>query len=109
MFLLIICLFTFVYLLNRIRAKKLDVKYTLPWLLLDGMMMLMAVFPNIVVWLSRMLGILTPSNMVFFAALIFLLIIVFYMSHTISRLNSEIKELAQRIALSEIKDDNGED
>ncbi len=102
-FLLIVCLAALAYLISRIRSKRLDIKYTLPWLLLDLLMFIIAAFPRIISWLSYLLGIITPSNMVFFAALIFLLIIVFVMSRTISRLNNEVKELAQRIALDEAK------
>lgn len=101
--LIIICLAALVYLLYKLRARKLELKYTLPWLTLDLVMFLMALFPKTVVWLCHLLGIATPSNMVFFAALLFLLMIVYFMSRTIARLNNEIKELAQRLALDEVK------
>ena len=99
--LVIICLAALVYLINRIRSRRLDTKYALPWLALDLLMLIMTLLPQGIVWLSRFLGILTPSNLVFLAALLFLLAIVFLMSRTISRLNNEVKELAQRIALDE--------
>ncbi len=101
-FLLAICLVALVYLIYKIRSKRLDIKYTLPWLALDLIMFIIAAFPGCIHWMCRLLGIATPSNMVFFAALLFLLVIVFIMSRTISRLNNEVKELTQRIALNEV-------
>ncbi len=99
--LIIICISTFIYLFYKMKTKKVDVKYTMPWLLLDFVMLIMAIFPDILVILRNILGIQTVSNAVFFAALLFLLAIVYIMSRTISRLNNEIRELAQRIALYE--------
>lgn len=100
-FLIVICVLAFAYLFVRMRKKRVDVKYTLPWLFLDILMLLMAVFPKALVGICRFLGIQTVSNAVFFSALLFLLVIVYIMSRTISRLNNEIRELTQRIALNE--------
>lgn len=104
-FLISICIIAFLYLFYKMKKKRVDVKYTLPWLFLDFLMLLSAVFPGGLMWISRMIGIKTVSNAVFFAALIFLLVIVYIMSRTISRLNNEIRALAQRIALNEINND----
>ena len=104
--LIIICLVAMIYLVCKLRAKTLELKYTLPWLMLDLVMLFMALFPKTVIWLCHLLGIVTPSNMVFFAALLFLLMIVYFMSRTISRLNNEIKELAQTLALNKTGNEN---
>ena len=67
-------------------------------------MLILALFPEGLQWFCRFFGIRTVSNAVFFAALIFLLVIVYVMSRTISRLNNEIRALTQRIALNEFTD-----
>ena len=102
LFLFAICISAFLFLVHRMRKKGADVKYTLPWLLLDVLMILMVAFPNAIGWICRRIGIQTVSNAVFFAALLFLLVIVYIMSRTISRLNNEIRILAQKFALEEI-------
>ena len=94
----------FVYLVHEIRAKKVDIRYILPWLVLDFILFQAVTFPNGVKWICNLLGIQTPSNMVFFFGIIFLLFIVFSLTLTVSKLNDEIKELTQRIALYEAKD-----
>ena len=91
----------FVYLIHKIRSRKADIKYILPWLMLDLLLLLAVAFPNLIKGICILLGIQTPSNMVFFFGIIFLLFIVFSLTLTVSRLNNEIKELTQRIALNE--------
>ena len=99
----------FIYLILKIKSKKVDIKYILPWLLLDLILLLAVAFPGMVKWICSLLGIQTPSNMVFFFGIIFLLFIVFSLTLTVSRLNDEIKELTQRIALYEGNDHKEKD
>lgn len=89
------------YLVHKMRSKKVDIRYILPWLLLDFILFLAVTFPNVIGAVCRFLGIRTPSNMVFFFGIIFLLFIVFSLTLTVSKLNGDIKELTQRIALGE--------
>ncbi len=101
--LLYILVFTlFIYLVHKIKARKVDIRYILPWLLLDLILFLAVAFPGIVNKLCAFLGIQTPSNMVFFFGIIFLLFIVFSLTITVSKLSNEIKELTQRMALDEV-------
>ena len=94
----------FIYLIHKIRARKVDIRYILPWLVLNFILLLAVVFPGAVKWICDLLGIQTPSNMVFFFGIIFLLFIVFSLTLTVSKLNNEIKELTQRVALNETGD-----
>ncbi len=91
----------FVYLVHKIKTRKVDIKYILPWFVLDFVLLLAVAFPRMIDMICKFLGIQTPSNMVFFFGIIFLLFIVFSLTLTVSRLNNEIKELTQRIALDE--------
>lgn len=102
-FLFMICFVVFVYLIYVMRSRKVDIKYTLPWIVLDMIMFIIAAYPRLISWGCRIVGIQVTSNAVFFAALVFLLVIVYFMSRTISRLNNEIRELSQRIALDGIE------
>ncbi|MCR5233011.1 MAG: DUF2304 domain-containing protein [Lachnospiraceae bacterium] len=103
-FLICICIMGLIYLVYKMKVRRVDVKYTMPWLLLDILMMIIAAFPEVVVWGCRIVGIQVASNAVFFAALVFLLVIVYLLSRAVSRLNNEVRMLSQRIALDEIKE-----
>ena len=103
-FLLLPCIVALIYLVRKMMVRRVDVKYTMPWLLLDILMIIIAAYPELVWWGCRIVGIQVASNAVFFAALVFLLVIVYLLSRAVSRLNNEVRMLSQRIALDEIKE-----
>ena len=99
--LIAMCIIAFIYLFYKMKVRRVDVKYTMPWLLLDVLMLIVAIFPEIPWRLCVLFGIQVVSNGIFFAALSFLLVIVYLLTRAVSRLNNEVRELAQRIALDE--------
>ncbi len=103
-FLFIVWICIFIFLFSKLRSKKADIRYILPWLLLDGGMMIITAFPGILTFFCRLFGIETPSNMLFFFGLVFLAMIVFSITLVISRQNSQIRDLTQRLALYEDKE-----
>ncbi len=100
-FLFIIWILLLAFLLGKLKSRKADIKYILPWLLVDGALMVITAFPGILDVFCALFGIETPSNMLFFFALVFLALIVFSMTLVISKQNKDIKDLTQRLALYE--------
>ena len=89
------------FLLGKLKSRKADIKYILPWFLLDVALMIITAFPGILNYFCALFGIETPSNMLFFFALVFLALIVFSMTLVISKQSRDIKDLTQRLALHE--------
>ncbi len=100
-FLFIIWFVVLFYMIHKIRARHVDIKYILPWIFLDIAMMVLTAFPIIVSELARFFGIIVPSNMLFFFGMIFLTAIVFSLTITVSKMGGEIKTLTQKLALYE--------
>ena len=96
----------FAFLLGKLRSRKADIKYVLPWIFLDAGMMIITAFPGILDVFCALFGIETPSNMLFFFGLVFLALIVFSMTLVISKQNDNIRDLTQRLAFYEEKNDN---
>ena len=71
-FLFVVWILILMFLITKLKSKKADIKYILPWLMLDAGMMVITVFPQILTFFCRLFGIETPSNMLFFFALVFL-------------------------------------
>jgi hypothetical protein len=90
-----------VLVLELIRRRKLMERYSLLWLLAAIVLLLLAIFDGLLASFSSALGIATPSNALFAAAIGFLVLLVLHFSITISRLSDESKVLAQRLALAE--------
>ncbi len=100
-FLFIIWIVLLIFLFSKLKKKKADIKYILPWIILDAVMMVITGFPGILVYFCGLFGIETPSNMLFFFALVLLAVIVFSITLVISRQSREIRDLTQRLALYE--------
>ena len=87
--------------INAIRKHVLDLKYALTWLVCLVCMLLLDIFPGFLVWLSELVGIDLPINMVFFVGICFCLILIFGMTVTISKQADKEKRLTQELALLE--------
>lgn len=82
-----------------VRAKRLEFRLSLPWLVLLLALLIMDVFPGIVDWLTALMGIELPINMLTLCGLAFSLVLIFGLTTSISRLNERQKKLVQEIAL----------
>jgi Uncharacterized conserved protein len=94
--------------IRQIKRKNLALKYTISWLFLLFVILIVSIFPGILGWLSGLMGIELPINMVFFLGFIFTLIIMYRLTEAVSKMSSEITELTQKVALldKEIKEQN---
>lgn len=96
-------LFTLFEVIKRVRGKKLLLQYTLTWLTLLVVLLLVALLPQLLSWMSELIGIALPINMVFFLGFCFLLLIVFELTQAVSKMSVQIKDLTQKIALLDKK------
>lgn len=87
------------YIANMVRRKKIDLRYTLSWMCLGVVLLLLDIFPGIMEWLADLIGIKTPSNMVFFFGFILIVILVYSLTTSVSRLSDKSKKLTQEVAL----------
>lgn len=84
---------------NMIRKKALELRYALTWLGVGTVVLVLDVFPEIMGWLARIMGITLPSNMLFFLGFCFSLTIIFGLTIAVSRMSIRIKNLTQEMAL----------
>lgn len=87
------------FILNMIRKRKLELKYSLVWFIVMLLLLLLACSPEKLTEISTALGIYSPVNMVFFLGFVFSLIIIFVLTVTVSRLSARIRRLAQIVAM----------
>ena len=85
--------------INMIRKKSLELRYALSWLAVGLGVLVLDLFPRLVEWLSKSMGIASPVNMLFFLGFCFSLCIIFVLTIAVSRMSLRIKELAQELAL----------
>lgn len=95
----IILLIAFIIIINMIRRKKFDLRYGLSWLCLLIIAMILDIFPGIIIRLAELAGVDIPSNMVFFVGLIFVIVLIYTSTVSISHLSQRVKRLTQELAL----------
>lgn len=91
--------FALLFIFNMIKKNKLELKYALSWIFVAVGILIFDLFPAIMVWTSKLIGIDTPVNMLFFFGFCFALMIVFSLSVALSRLSFRVKRLAQELAI----------
>lgn len=97
--LLVFTLIFFAYVIRMIVNKKLLLKYTLVWFFASIVLIVLAMFDKISMWLANVLRIETPINAVIVAVFAFVLLILFALTVTISKNVEQIRELTQEVAL----------
>ena len=102
----VLLVFILYKLLRSVLKKKLEIKYVLSWIIVDFCLLIIDLFPSVLTFLCKCLGIQLASNMIFLVAIILLFLLA--LSHTIllSKLVESNKNLTQEIALlkKELKD-----
>ncbi|MCE3550362.1 DUF2304 domain-containing protein [Pseudonocardia sp. RS11V-5] len=92
----IVCLVTIAELLRR---RQLREKYAVLWILVGTAVVVLTAFPEVLNWISRLLGIIVPANLLFFGALVLLLSVSVHQSWELSRLEDETRKLAEDVAI----------
>jgi hypothetical protein len=82
-----------------VRRRKLKEEYSFIWLITGFFFVLFAVWSDILVIVSQILGIALPVNTLFFMAIIFIFLLCLYFSLRISALSTQVKNLAQQLAM----------
>lgn len=90
---------TFIVIL--LRKRKLNLKYSLLWMLSAVVLLLLAVFPQIAVFVSKLLGIQYAVNSIYLIIVFFMLLLLISLSSIVSRQHREIKTLIQHVAIIE--------
>ncbi len=97
------------FVLEMLRRGILREKFAVLWLLLSSVLLLLAIFPQILGTISSFLGIALPANLLFTLAAITLLLVCVQLSHEISRLETRTRRLAEELALLREKIENREE
>ena len=91
----------FISIIVLLRHRKINLKYTLLWLLSAFILLIITIFPQIIYFLSELIGVQIPINLVFIFTGMFLILIILSLTVIVSKLNKKITELTQSIALLE--------
>ncbi len=96
---------TIVVVFEMLRRRRLREKYAALWIVVAAVTVVVAVAPGVLSWVSEMLGIAVPANLLFFGACMLLLIVSMQHSYEIGRLEDRTQTLAEELALLQLEQD----
>ena len=89
--------------LRRVRQAKVQIEDTIFWLAASAVLLILAIFPGIAFWASRLLGFVSPINFVYIVIIFLLIVKQFFMSIRLSQLDSKVRMLTEQVALNQEK------
>jgi len=89
--------------IDLVRRRKLREEYSFIWLMTGFIFVLIAIENDILALISEAVGITLPVNALFLLAIMFIMMLCLYFSLRISALTTQVKNLAQKLALLQTK------
>ena len=99
--LVLLVIATDLYSLHQIRRGRMSLNHSLLWILVSLILLLLAIFPGIAYWISSVIGIGLPINMIFLSFSLFSIILFIYLTNVVSKEDRITRRLTQQVALLE--------
>jgi hypothetical protein len=82
-----------------VRRRKLREEYSWLWLLTGGIIILLVVWYDLLLFITHLIGAIAPTTTLFIFGLLFLILISLHYSIQISKLSQQVREMAQQLAI----------
>lgn len=92
-------LVTTIWILRKIRKMKVKMEDAIFWMCFAGVLMILALFPEISYKLTTMFGVMSPANLIFLVMICILFEKVFTLSILVSQLEEKVTILSAEVAL----------
>lgn len=89
------------FILTVTKKKQLAYRYTLMWLFCSFTIVIIAIFPQIIMFIAKLVHIETPANALFLITTGAMILIIFFMTIGYSKHSEKITKLVQSNALLE--------
>ena len=98
-FAILAAIVVFLLIFELVRRRRLREEYSWLWLLTGTAMILLVVWYRLLLYITWIIGAGTPVTTLFLFSTLFLLLIAVHYSVIISKLTTQVKNLAQELAL----------
>ncbi len=95
---------TMIFVIRKIKKHGLNIDDAIIWLIWAIVLLILSVFPELSIFVSKKLGFVSTSNFIFSLFTFFLYIILFVQTIKISSLKEKQKELIQKLSIMQYKD-----
>lgn len=93
------------FILNLVRGNKLDEKYSVLWLILGTIILLVAIFPNSIITIAEWFNVYYPPTLMLLFALMVLGTYIIHISIVLTKQNKMIVKLTQELAIVKEKNE----
>ena len=90
---------TVIWILRKIRKFKVKMEDAIFWTFFAFIVLMLAIVPEISFEMSRILGFMSPSNMIFMVIIVLMLEKIFTLSIIVSQLEEKVSVLSSELAL----------
>lgn len=94
-----ISIMLFIVIIDLVRRRRLREEFSWLWLLTGAGVILLAVWYDLLNFITRVIGAVLPTTTLFLFGGIFFMVISLYYATKISSLHNHVKDLAQNIAI----------
>lgn len=98
-FALTVGLLLFLAIVNMVRRKTLKEEYSLLWIATGCAILVMVLWYDLLLFLTRAIGAVTPTTTLFLFSLIFLMLITLHFSSKISVLEDRVTRLTREVSI----------
>lgn len=96
---LVIAIVMVLAVLQMLRRGKLREKYTVLWLVVGGLTIILGAFPRLLDWAASLVGVRVPANLLFALAIVLLVGVSLHVSRELTILEDETRILAEEVAI----------
>ncbi|MBQ8202760.1 MAG: DUF2304 domain-containing protein [Clostridia bacterium] len=89
-----------IFIFSLLRKKNFTLKYSLLWFFSALVLFVFVIFPDVAIWISKILGIESVVNAVFLMFLFVMLLILVSLTSIVSKQHNSIKVLIQELAMA---------
>lgn len=97
--LIIASLFTFIYVILRIKKHQLNIDDSIIWIIWSIVLLILSIFPGLPKYCSDLLGFESTSNFILTGFVFLIYIMVFFQNIKISELKEKNKKLIQKLSI----------
>ena len=99
----------FVVIIYLVKKGKLKEEYSWLWLLTGAVVLVLVIWYDLLLFLTKLIGAVTPTTTIFIFGIVFLMFISLHFAVKISSLSDQVKNLAQKLSLHEAEKEGKDD
>ena len=100
---IVIAVVAFVFVFELLRRRRLREKYAFLWIVVAGATVILAIFPSLLVRAAALIGVATPSNLLFLVSLLILFSVSLQLSGEVGALEEQSRRLAEEMGSLQLR------